>query len=190
MKKLYLLLLAILSAVSYANADDWYIKGENFSGSDGNWEKCSDYKFTQEGDIYYLDLNSLPSGKFQIVKGDNTNWYGNGSTLALNKSTDLGSGSTNMTLPSEAENNPVRLILKVDGTPKLTIMRNYLYFRGVTNDWNASDEYKFTPNYDNTYTLQSDATLSGRFLIADSSYSLKFGSDSKIERCREHHYSI
>lgn len=183
MKKLYLLLLAILSAVSYANADDWYIKGEYFSGSDGNWGNCSDYKFTQEGDIYYLDLDSWPSGDFKIVKGNNTTWYSNGSTLDLNKSTDLDSGS-NMTLPSEANNKPVRLILSnTSGTPKLTIMRNYLYFRGVTNDWNASDEYKFTPNYDNTYTLQSDATLSGRFLIADSStsYSLKFGSDSKIE---------
>lgn len=67
MKKLYMLLMALLVCVAANAAPDLYLRGA-ISGS--SWPALEKYKFTQDGDIYTLNVDKL-SGQFKIA---DKNW--------------------------------------------------------------------------------------------------------------------
>ena len=180
-KQLLLSLVTVLIALSaHANS------GIFLRGSVNNWDASSEWEFVDEGNGVYTLTDKVLSGDFKIASADwSTVDYGTANattlleigvpmTLVTNTSQNIFcSGTLNctkitLTIPAEGE-----VTLFAEGTA--TQSKSGFYLRGDINGWGTSPEWEFIEESAGIYTL-SDVVISGRFKIADSSWTIEFGS--------------
>jgi hypothetical protein len=156
MKKLYLLLLAIISAVSYANADNWYLIGDKYD--DWDTSKAS-YPLTQDGDVYYIDISSWQGGYFKFRNGsalwgpDDTN---NDKTADIGteyylQNNDKKAFQLNISIGTTVRLFIYKDVLSNEGNMKFSFQtkdtnKDGFYLFGEFNEWEYDENYKFQYN--------------------------------------------
>ncbi|MBQ8773825.1 MAG: hypothetical protein IJZ17_05045, partial [Muribaculaceae bacterium] len=172
MKKFYsLLVCAILALTSMTASADWYLVGAM-----NGWNPAdSSLKLSDNGDgTFVLELNQTfdADTEFKISNGSWDLCYGqNASSNIVNPGVlyPVASGNTaNLVFPAGTEVktltfNPTQATLLVNDLE--------LYLRGEVSgaSWDAVDDWKFTKESQNVYTL-ANKTLKGGFKIADKEW--------------------
>jgi hypothetical protein len=178
MKKFYSLLMLLFAAVAVsAQNPTLYLRGGISS-----WNATDEYKFTENNGVYTLTVAEL-SGEFKIADASWSNGanFGGATNIEIGTAYTLSDGGSNCTLKESAVANATLTFTLA--TKQLVITgaaaeKNYeLYLRGEFNDFEASDEYKFSTSDYKVYTLALDklshATESG-FQIADDTWAVRY----------------
>jgi hypothetical protein len=184
MKKLYLLFLAIISAITYAHATDYYIVGGSYGWDTNNYGN-SKYKLQQQDDgIYFFDEENWGGQAFKFLKSNS--WkdaIGNGSdnqVLTISPNDDLpaqvysrNGAENNIALDSSCTGKKVRIYLYEYNSKLYITVRIYkdiadgYYLIGDNyGGFNSCDEaYQLTKAEDDSNIYFIENVLKGRFKI-------------------------
>jgi hypothetical protein len=182
MKKLYLLLLAIISAVSYAHAEDWYLAGNN-SHLD-NWADSSSgsNKLTEERDgVYSIEINPSEwtdiSADVEFKFKHQSGWSGN---LGYDPNND--DDKNPLEISDSNSNFDSIIVLKTDGNNfKLSKSTGYVKIYLI----------KYTDGTFRTFIAKKDTSLDdGYYLVGENYGNWKSTSDNKLTEASDGVYYI
>lgn len=183
MRKIILSMLAAVALPLFASPD-YYLTGE-FNGWKPNQ---SQYKFTENGDIYTLTVASL-AGEFKITTANWEHQFGAGAALRPGETYKCRESSNgyNMTI---ADPSAEDITLTFDDRNK-TIgisVRPVLYLVGEFNGWAVSPPYRFYES-DGLYILRT-RDFKGEFKIVSSDNTISFGGGDPSGLLPNREYSL
>ena len=179
MKQIISAILSLCLALPALAAPDYYL-----TGSFNDWKpNLSAYKFSQDGDIYTLHLESL-SGDFKITTSAWEHQYGCDTPIEYGRTYRcIESGNAyNMTLAVGTGKN---LTITFDGKYKTIKIEGEinLYLVGDFNGWIVSPAYLFQKE-EGLYVLRT-RNFSGAFKVVSSDSSVSLGIGGKVPRDTE-----